>query len=587
MAQSEERLTAGMVEDRERGLLIEWDVPIEMDDGITLRADVFRPSHGPECPCPVILSYGPYGKGLRFSEGYPDQWRILAEHYPEALEGSTNAYQNWELVDPEKWVPDDYVCVRIDSRGAGRSPGVLDVWSPRETRDLYACIEWAAEQPWSNGRVGLAGISYLAMNQWHVASLQPPHLAATCVWEGAADSYRDINYHGGIRCMNFDNWFEIQVASVQHGRGERGPRSPWTGETVCGPETLSEEELTANRVDYKASRSAHPLDDDYHRERSPAWDRVTVPLLSCGNWGGQALHSRGNSEGFVRAASPQKWLEVHGGEHWTGFYTPYGVELQKRFFGHFLKGEDTGWTGQPRVLLQLQRVDGTFLERGESEWPLARTEWTRLHLDGAGRSLHADAPVADATVSYEPLVDGVELLTEPFERETELTGPASATLHISSASDDADLFLALRVLDPDGKEVVFQGSNDPGTVLAKGWLRASHRRLDPELTRPYRPYHTHDRVEPLTPGEVYELEIEFWPMSVIAPAGYRIGLVIQGRDYEREEAAHLANFRVPLRGSGPYLHTDLEDRPPERYGAPVTLHTGPRTSSSLLLPVIP
>ena len=119
------------------GMEIEWDVPIEMDDGIVLRADVFRPSDGD--PHPVILTYGPYAKGLAFQEGYPDQWRRMVEQHPDVAAGSSNVYQNWEVVDPEKWVPEGYVCVRVDSRGAGRSPGFIDHFSPRETADLAAC----------------------------------------------------------------------------------------------------------------------------------------------------------------------------------------------------------------------------------------------------------------------------------------------------------------------------------------------------------------------------------------------------------------------------------------------------------------
>ena len=150
---------------------IDWDAPIPMDDGVVLRADVFRPAGAGKHP--VILSYGPYAKGLSFQEGYKGNWARLTKAAPEVLQGSSNKYQNWELVDPEKWVPDGYACVRVDSRGAGRSPGHLDVWSPREAQDLYQCVEWAGTQPWSNGKVGINGISYYAMNQWQVAALNP------------------------------------------------------------------------------------------------------------------------------------------------------------------------------------------------------------------------------------------------------------------------------------------------------------------------------------------------------------------------------------------------------------------------------
>jgi predicted acyl esterase len=558
-------------------MLVEWDVPIKVDDGLVLRADVFRPS-GLQ-PCPAILSYGLYGKGLAFQDGYPDQWETLATRYPDAVEGSSNLYANWEVVDPERWVPDGFACVRVDSRGAGRSPGFLDPWSPREAEDIYACIEWVADEPWCDGRVGMCGISYYAMNEWRAAALGPPHLAAICVWEGAADFYRDACYHGGIRCVNRRNWFEKQVKTVQHGVGERGPRSRVTGDLVCGPETLTEDELAANRTDVYAAISAHPLDDGWHRSLSPDWSRVRVPFLSAGAWGGQAMHLRGNVEGFVRGASRDKWLELHGGEHWTSFYAERGVDLQKRFFDRFLKDEPGRWPDEPRVRLQLQRVDGGFAEREASAWPLPETRWQRLRLG-------SELAVTEGSLAFDALGAGVELAAPPVSVETQLTGPASAKLFVSSTTADADLFLILRVLDDSGEEVVFQGSNDPRSALGKGWLRASHRRLDRELSTEYRPYHSHNRVELLEPGRIYELDVEIWPISVILPPGHRIALRIQGRDFERPEASRLANFAVPLRGSGPYLHDDPDDRPSGIFGGQTTIHTGPAHPSSLFLPVV-
>src|SRR5438067_7278547 len=223
---------------------IDWDVPIRMDDGLVLRADVFRPDEGRH---PAILSYGPYGKGLAFQEGYKTAWEIMARDYPDAVARSSNRYQNWEVVDPEKWVPDGYACVRVDSRGAGRSPGVIDIWSRREAQDLALCVEWAGQQPWSNGKVGLNGISYYAENQWQAAALEPKHLAAICLWEGAADFYRDMAHHGGIFCNGFTKgWSENQVYTLQHGRGTRGFRSRMTGDWVSGPLELTVEGFGAN-----------------------------------------------------------------------------------------------------------------------------------------------------------------------------------------------------------------------------------------------------------------------------------------------------------------------------------------------------
>src|SRR5262249_29821352 len=143
----------------------------------------------------------------------------------------------------ERFVPFGYAVVRVDSRGAGWSPGFMDYFSHRETLDLCASIEWAGTQPWSNGKVGLTGISYYAENQWRAAALQPEHLAAMLCWEGDSDVYRELNYHGGILCEFMKRWDPIQSQTVQYGVGERGARSRVTGEPVAGPVTLSDEEL--------------------------------------------------------------------------------------------------------------------------------------------------------------------------------------------------------------------------------------------------------------------------------------------------------------------------------------------------------
>ncbi len=568
------------------GMRIDWDVPITMDDGLVLRADVFRPIA--EGRYPAILSYGPYAKGLAFQDGYPSAWQRMAEKHPDVTAGSSNLYQSWEVVDPEKWVPHDYACVRVDSRGCGVSPGLIDHFSPRETKDFYDCIEWAGVQPWSNGKVGLNGISYYGINQWHVATLQPPHLAAMCIWEGAADWYRDMTHHGGILCTFWENWYDMQVKTVQYGAGERGKRSRVHGELVCGPEILSDAELAKNRSDFGGDIVAHPLDDDYHRARSPIWSKVKVPFLSAANWGGQPLHPRGNFEGFVRAASKKKWLEVHGIEHWTHFYTDYGRKLQLRFFDYFLHGKDNGWDKQPPVQLQVRRVDG-FVERAEQEWPLARTKWTRLYLDPTSGALTGERGKEKAVIRFDAMGDGVTFLTAPLAEETEITGPSALKLFVSSTTADADIFVVLRTFSGDLREVVFQGAIDPHTPVGQGWLRASHRRLDKKLSTPYRPYHTHTRREPLKPGEVVELDIEIWPTSIVVPAGFRVALTVRGKDYvyAGPSGGRLSNFKNELTGCGPFLHDDPRDRPPDLFGGVTGLHFGGAARPYLLLPIIP
>jgi predicted acyl esterase len=568
------------------GMQIDWNNPIRMDDGVVLRADVFRPVG--EGTYPVILSYGPYAKGLSFQNGYKSQWSRLTKAAPEVLQGSSNKYQNWELVDPEKWVPDGYACMRIDSRGAGRSPGHLDVWSPREAQDLYSCVEWAGTQPWSNGKVGINGISYYAMNQWQVGALKPPHLAALCIWEGSSDYYRELCRHGGILSDFLNSWHPRQVASVQHGVGTRGAKSAVTGELVAGPETLPKEELAKNCADTPGEAKRRRFHDDYYAARTADFTQIEAPLLSAGNWGGMGLHTRGNFEGWLRAGSQQKWLEAHGDTHFTHFYSNYGESLQKRFFGHFLKGVDTGWDKQPRVSLNIRHPNENFVLRGENEWPLARTQWTKYFLQPLDLGLAPGAPAVDTTLSYETTGDGLTFRTPPLTTSLEITGPVAARLWVSSETTDADLFLVLRVFDPEGQEVTFIGTNDPRTPVGLGWLRASQRKLDPKMSQPYRPWHTHDEEWPLKPGEPVELDIEIWPTCIVVPPGYRLALTVRAKDYEADGGdAALPNAPYPMKGVGPFLHIDPEDRPPKIFASRNTLHFAGGRQPYLSLPIIP
>jgi len=567
------------------GMRIDWDCEIKMSDGLVLKADVFRPIN--EGQYPVIMTHGPYAKGLAFQEGYPSAWNRMVDEHPDVAAGSSNLYQNWEVADPEKWVPDGYVCLRVDSRGCGASPGYVDHFSPRETKDFAECINWAGVQPWSNGKVGLNGVSYYGINAWQVASLQPEYLAAICIWEGSADWYRDMTHHGGILSTFWANWYDMQVKSVQYGLGDRGPVSLITGRQICGDETLSEDQLAANRCDFGNEIYAHPFDDNYHKIRSAAWSKITTPILTAANWGGQGLHPRGNFEGFMRAASRNKWLEAHGLEHWTEFYTDYGVLLQKRFFDYFLKGLDNGWDEQPRVQLQIRKING-FEQRHEQDWPIPRTRWTSFYIHG-NLTLSINKPASSTTLSFDAKENGLTFYSEPLSTDMEITGPSAFQGMISSSTNDADLFIVLQVFSPDNEEIVFQGAIDPNTPVGQGWLRASHRKLDTELSQSWRPYHKHDEKQLLEPGKPVQLDIEVWPTSIVIPAGFKIGLSIRGRDYENPNAKseRLSNFKNDLKGCGPFLHNDPRDRPMEVFGGTTTLHISAENPGFILLPVIP
>lgn len=577
------------IEERD-GMVIEWDVPITMDDGLVLRADVYRPRAGGRHP--VLMTHGPYAKGLSFQEGFAFAWMQLERDHPEALEGSSNKYQAWETPDPEIWTRDwGYVCVRVDSRGAGRSPGFLDCFSARETRDYAACVEWAGEQPWSNGKVGLTGISYYAMNQWQVAALKPKHLAAICPFEGAADLYRDGVRHGGILTSFWIRWYPAQVSSVQHGLGTRGRINHNTGEPIAGPATLLPEEMAKNIADLPAEQREHRLFDAYYRERVAGLEDIEVPVLSRGNWGGIGLHLRGNTEGYLRAGSKQKWLEMHGDTHWTEYYTPAGRDLMRRFYDHFLKGEDNGWDREPRVLLNVRHPNEKFVPRKENEWPLARTQWTRAYLDAGSKSLQPEAG-EEGSQSFRGFSQGVTFLGAPVRQPTEITGPVAAKIFVSSSTRDADLFLSLRAYAQNGREALFQGASEPNVPLAFGWLRASHRKLDPAKSLPYRPWHPHDEEQPLTPGKVVELDVEIWPTSIVLPPGWRIALTVGGQDYDHQLPGPVPHAPpqyggIRQTGCAIHVHDDARDRPPEVYNGTTTLYTGGKYASHVLLPVIP
>jgi putative CocE/NonD family hydrolase len=541
-------------------LKVEKDVDIPMRDGAILKADVFRPDGDGHFP--VLINMGIYQKDKLWVP-------------PPDLEEKPNPYMNWETVNPEWWVPRGYICVRVDERGSGKSPGQSVLYSAQESVDFYDAIEWAGHQPWSNGSVATIGISFFARTQWWVANLKPPSLKCIVPWEGAADQYRDILYHGGIFGSGFIvSWFATHMAHHMLGRAYRH-----------NPDTFQDNVL------WRFMR--HSLDSGAFKSQQAQWDKIDLPLYSVGNWSGMGLHLRGATEGYMRAASKQKKLRIHCGTHFHPFHSEDGRRDQLRFFDHWLKDVDTGVMQEPPVKLAIRTGHGEYHFRHENEWPLARTEWTRLYLDfsksdgaegkGIGGTLARTKPAATGSRSYaatsashhassssSSLVagsSGVSLVTPPLEQDTEITGPLSAQLWVSSTSEDMDIFLTLRNIDPDGKDVLEVGQQGGAVPVAKGWLRASHRELDPELSRPYRPYHKHLRRLWLKLGEIVQVQVEIWPTSMVFKKGHRIRLDIEPRDGI---------------GSAPYTHYHADYNDGQN-----TIHSGEDKESYLLVPIIP
>jgi uncharacterized protein len=535
-------------------MTLEKDVDIPMRDGAKLKADVFRPEG--EGHFPVLINMGIYQKDKLWVP-------------PHDLEEKPNPYMNWETVNPEWWVPRGYCCVRVDERGSGKSPGQSVLYSPQEAIDFYDAIEWAGHQPCSNGRVATIGISFFARTQWWVANLKPPSLACIVPWEGAADQYRDILYHGGIFGSGFIvGWFTTHMAHHMLGRAYDN-----------NPDTFQDNVL------WRFMRNS--LDSGMFKSQQAQWDKIDLPMWAVGNWSGMGLHLRGATEGYMRAASKDKKLRIHCGTHFHPFYSEEGRHDQLRFFDYWLKDIDNGVMQEPPVKLAIRTGHGGYHFRHENEWPIARTQWTKLYLDlsgpddaageGIAGTLANAKPTATAKRTYSatsaghisgPARDaGISLVTPPLAQDTEITGPLMAKLWVSSTTEDMDLLLTLRNIDPAGNDVLEVGQQGQPVPVAKGWLRVSHRELDPDLSLPYRPYHKHLRRLWLKPNEIVEVHVEIWPTSMVFKQGHRIRLDIQPLDGI---------------GSAPYTHYHADYNVGDN-----TIYSGGDKESYLLLPIIP
>ncbi|GAB4349243.1 MAG: CocE/NonD family hydrolase [Candidatus Abyssubacteria bacterium] len=528
------------------GMIVETNVDIPMRDGSVLKGNIFRPDADGEFP--VIMSMTAYMKDR--------PWPV-----PEGHEASPGKYQVWELPNPERWVPWGYALVRIDTRGFGQSTGKVSALNDQEANDYYDAIEWAARQPWSNGNIGLSGVSYIAINQWYVAAKQPPSLKAIIPWEGLADQYRDSFFRGGIFSFTFVTFYMTEFYRDYTVRGWPHAQSLERSDMPCISDFM-----------------LHRLDDEFWSDRRPDWSKVRVPLYSAGNWNGWmgAGHLRGNLEGFKRSASEHKKLRVHTGDHQDAYYSEEGFFDQLRFFDYWLKGLDNGIMDEPPVKLAIRNSTDRFdFEwRYENEWPIARTQYRKLYLSatGDGGSLMAEPPVEESSVTYDAPGgykegDNVALfVSEPFGEDTEITGEIKLNLWVSSTIDDMNVHATMIIVQPTLHPLLHKWYGDR-EVVTVGWLSAQHRELDPDLTTESRPYHRHKKLLPLDPGKPTEIQVEIWPTSMVYRKGSRLVLALS------------SDHPMTMQGSmvGLYRARHAKD----------TIHTGGRYNSYLQIPVVP
>jgi putative CocE/NonD family hydrolase len=510
---------------------IHRNIDVPMRDGLVLKANVYLPNAVDRCP--VVMNFGPYGKDIHLANYMRTVWNTCEQRYPEILAASSCRYVTWEAADPEVWTRMGYACVRVDSRGSGKSPGYLNPDMPEEIDDFYDAIEWAGTADWSNGKVGLLGISYYACSQWVVAQRKPPHLAALLPWQGTADLYRDRIRQDGIFGNGFvEAWWKNTVITNQYGNAGTPYVDLETGERNTGGPALSPEELARNRSDYVADVLAHPLLDAFNALRSGDVSCIDLPTLVVANWGSLGLHLRGTIKGWQRISSAAKWLRIQTGPYFLTFYEPRNVDLQRRFFDRYLKGLDNGWEQEPPVEMEIRSVDdGIRRVVATHTWPHPRVEWQRWHFNIETGGLAQQPPASEACTTYAALGPGVTFTTEPLRVPLEFAGPLKVRLHVAADRTDADLFVTVRAFRPDGTDVVFFAATDPTTPVTQGWLRLSHRKIDNKASTPYEVVFTHDEHQPVQPGQVYEVEVCVWPASLYLPAGHRLSVSIQGQDF--------------------------------------------------------
>lgn len=531
---------AGLEDD----VIIDRDLGVMTRDGIRLSANLYRPKAAGTYP--VVMMLTAYHKDEGPNQ-YPDYIRRNATPEYDMGRIVVSPWTPWEGPDPAYWVQQGYAVVTLDSRGYGKSEGVASVLSMQDRHDFHDAITWAGTQDWSNGNVGLTGVSYLAIAQWVAASSAPEHLKAIMPWEGQSDNYREVLFHGGIpetaftefwltRVRSKANDINLPPAAIVNFAGKRPMLMRWLQENVMPPSGIALEE-------------------------------ITVPALIAASWSDHGMHTRGSFEGFKSISSQQKWLYTHGQPKWDVYYSPEALEMQTAFFDHFLKGEDNGFDKRPRVRIEVRDTLDTYSVRSEDTWPLPSTVLTSLYLDASSGALADTLPAENAATRYDAREGGAVFRTT-FSEETELTGNMKLKLWVEAeGADDMDLFVAIRKYNAQGEEVTFyaKASYTKGPV-ALGWLRVSQRELDADLSTPARPVLAHERSLPLGAGEIVPVEIEILPSGTRFMPGETLEVSVQGRD----QMDHMALAHDTTVNDGTHI-----------------IHTGGQYDSHLLVPVIP
>ncbi|KAJ5381027.1 uncharacterized protein N7496_003455 [Penicillium cataractarum] len=534
----------------------ERDRAIPMRDSITLYGDVFRPAGDEKVP--AIIPWSPYGKSGTGALTYDimGPWRIGIPY--EHLSG----YETFEGPNPAEWCSRGYAVVDVDARGSGNSEGNLMWWGEQEAVDVYDTIDWVVQQPWCNGSVVMMGNSWLAIAQINFASrLSHPNLKAIAPWEGLTNVYSDQICRGGIPSTTGFNGM-IRRA-------------------IAGPGEME---------DLGAMTDQRPFLDDYWKGKVINPERIRdIPMYLAASYS-TGLHCDGSFQTFEKASTPRKWLRVHSSQEWHDLYRPEATDDLQRFYDFYAKGIANGWESDtPRVRLTLLGYDGgiakSIIERPEQEWPPIRQRMEKYYLDGTTRELVPTPPPNVTATSHNghSLTDSSDF-TLRFIKYTELCGRPFVKLYMSSSEgDDFDVVVQIRKLSVTGKPLASLNWSPmpkpepevPNVNVAKhigqqGMLRASHRvTLQPRASDNELPVYSHDRGEPVKPGEIVPLLIPIWPVGVVFEAGESLMLRVSGHDMSLPEVEALRPKEPVDANEGSH-----------------TVHTGGEYDSHLVLPVI-
>ena len=571
-----------------RGILKMTDVRIPVRDGSYVCADVFRPADDDRHP--VVMNMSFYGKSFYHEcicdQAGADEKEVLEDRY---FSGNPDGLQceNHESVNTSEWVPNGYVVIRIDSRGVCGSPGEQAPLGRQEAEDYHDAVEWAGVQPWSNGHVGLWGMSYVAMAQHNVASLQPSHLKAMIAQGTDADPYNEYLYGGGLWDEAWWTWWW----------------KIWSGNNHCGQRRQTDwmARLRANTFDDPALYNPHSA--SFMR---PDIAKATAAVWIVGPQNGAVIHQLGSSETYIRSVGARARKFDFVDAWFSNCYRAETVAEHMRFFDHWLKGVDNDAMDGPPVRVQIRTGNAAYYLLHENEWPIARTNYTRLYLDAAPSVWKGDGrrqdflrlsftpPAAETSGSYDAHLDlgrpvpfpkghvggtprwstGLSFVSDPMPEDMVVAGYMKVGLWVSSTSSDMDIHVSLRVMDEEDQEVRFEAAvmpMDPEHFhpVGYGLLKVSHRRLDPARTAEHWPVHTHAAADhaPLGKDEVVAVEFGLNPSTALVRRGQRLRIDIQPS----------APAGVPSRAYDESYHL----------GATNTIYTGPRYQSYVQLPVIP